>query len=102
MRHLERCAMLLAADQLNGVNQFLRIGVVQQEREALDGFVGESAAARLFPGEMLVKKIYFVTGASELLAAHCAGGPAANDCYFCHNFLSRSLEVLRAGPTLRT
>jgi len=63
--------------------------IVEQEREALDGFVSETASTGLFPSEVLVKKINFVTGASELLATHCAGGPAANDCNFCHNFLSR-------------
>jgi hypothetical protein len=29
-----------------------------------------------------------VTGARELLATHCAGGPAANDCNFGHSALS--------------
>src|SRR5690242_18676496 len=88
MRHLERCAMFLAADELDGVNELLGIRIVEQERETLDGFVGESAAAGLFPCEVLVKKVYFVTRKSELLATHCAGGPAANDCNFGHSVLS--------------
>ena len=40
MRHFESCVMLLAADELDGVNQFLGTGIVEQEGEALDGFVG--------------------------------------------------------------
>src|SRR5215467_12822403 len=93
MRHFERRPMLVAADQLNGMNELLWIGILEQKREALDGFVGESAAAGLFPGEVLVKNCYFVTRAGELLAAHCPGGPAANDCNFGH---SRFLRTLRA------
>ena len=93
MGHFERGAVLLAADELDGVDQLLGMRIVEQEREALDGFVGESAAAGLFPGEMLVKKIYLVTSASELLATHCAGGPAANDCNFGHACFLRTLFV---------
>jgi hypothetical protein len=70
------------------MNELLGIRIVEQEREALDGFVGKAATAGLFPGEVLVKKIYFVTGTRELLAAHCAGGPSANDCNFGHSVLS--------------
>ena len=88
VRHFEDGAMFLAANELDGVNELLGIRIVEQERETLDGFVGESAAAGLFPREMLVKKIHFVTGASELLATHCAGGSAANDCNFGHSLLS--------------
>src|SRR5437763_485069 len=88
VRHFEDGAMFLAANELNGVNELLGIRIVEQERETLDGFVGESAAAGLLPREMLVKKIHFVTGASELLATHCAGGSAANDCNFGHSLLS--------------
>ena len=92
MRHFECGAMFLTADEFDGVNQLFWIGIVEQKREALDGFVGESAAAGFFPGEVLVKKIYFVTGAGQLLATHCTGRPAANDCNFSHN-------VLFAQPT---
>ena len=88
--------MFLAADEVDGMNQLFGIRIVEQEREALDGFVGESAAAGFFPGEVLVKEIYFVTGAGELLAAHCAGGPAANNCNFGHTCV-RTLRVFGDG-----
>jgi hypothetical protein len=88
MRHFEGGAMFLAAYKFDGMNELFGIRIVEQEREALDGFVCESSAAGLFPGEVLVKKMDFVTGASELLATHCAGGPAANDCNFGHSVLS--------------
>src|SRR5205807_1510859 len=74
VRHFEDGAMFLAANELNGVNELLGIRIVEQERETLDGCVGESAAAGLFP--------------SELLVTHCAGGSAANDCNFGHSLLS--------------
>src|SRR5262249_1540495 len=70
MRHVERGALLIAGNQLDGVNEFLGISVFEQKREALNGFVGEAAAARLFPGEMLVKDFYRVTCAGKFRAAH--------------------------------
>ena len=85
MRHLESRAVLLAADELDGMNEFFRIGIVEQKREALNGFVRQSAAAGFFPRQVFVEKIYFVPRARELLTAHCAGGPAANDCNFRHD-----------------
>jgi len=88
MLHFERRAMLLAADQLDGMNKLFRIGIVQQEREALDGFVSEAAAAGFFPRQVLVIEIYLVTRASKLLAARGPGGPAAYDCNLRHTCLS--------------
>lgn len=68
----------------------------------MDGFVGESAAAGLLPSEVLVKKTYSVARASELFATHCARRPAANDCYFGHNFLSRSPASFSRGDSFLT
>ncbi len=52
--------MLLAADQLDGMNS----------------------------REVLVIEIYLVTRASKLLAAHGPGGPAAYDCNLRHTCFS--------------
>lgn len=57
---------------------------MQKERVGLDGFVGEAAAAGLFPGEMLVEDGDGVAGAGQLFAAERAGGAAADDCDFSH------------------
>ena len=84
MRHVERGAMLFAADQVHRMYKFFRVGIFKQEREALDGFVRQPAAARLFPGQVLIKNGDFVSRASELFTAHCAGGSAADDCYLRH------------------
>jgi hypothetical protein len=51
--------------------------------------MGEAAAAGLFPTKAFVKDVYVVSRARELFTAHCAGRPAADDCYLRHN-LSRS------------
>ena len=66
------------------MHEFLGIGIFKQEREALNGFVRQPAAARFFPGQVLVKNGDFVSRASELFTAHCAGGSAADDCYLRH------------------
>ena len=65
MRHVERRAMIVAADQLDGMHQFFRIRIVEQEREALDGFVREPAAARLLPRQVLVENIDRMSGARQ-------------------------------------
>src|SRR5258708_30030375 len=90
MGHLERGAMLLAADQLDGVHQFLGIGIIKQEGEALNGLVRQAAAAGLFPRQVLVKKFDRVARARELFATHCAGRSAADDCYLGHGRVSLS------------
>src|ERR671923_478855 len=106
MGHFEGGVMLLAADELDGVDELFGIGIVEQEREALDGFVSESSAAGFLPGEMLVKKIYLVAGSRELLATHSAGGPAAYDCNFGHRSFVipvcvLSLRTMPPGPVMR-
>jgi hypothetical protein len=55
--------------------------VVEEERKALDRFVREAATTGFFPREVLIKNLNFVPRARKLLSAHCAGGPAADDCY---------------------
>src|SRR5262249_30762414 len=89
---------LLTANQLDGIHDFLGIGVFEQEREALDRFVRQPAAAWLFPCEMLVKNGDIVPRARELFTAHCAGRSAADDCYLRHGFVS--LRVLNSVPGL--
>ena len=89
--------MLLAADQFDRVHQFLRIAIVQQEREALDGFVREPAAAGLFPSQMLVDDIDCVPRARELFAAHRAGRPASDNRYLCHVCVSQRALISAPG-----
>jgi hypothetical protein len=50
------------------MDQFLRVRIIQQEREALDGLVRQPAGARLFPGQVVVKNIDLVPAAEKLLA----------------------------------
>src|ERR1700719_431306 len=71
--HFQFGALFVAGDELDGVNQFFWIGIVEKKRKALNGFMGEAAAARFLPGEMLVENIDGVAGASELFATHGAG-----------------------------
>src|SRR5882762_3423084 len=98
--HFERCVLLLAADQLDGIYQFFGIGIIKQEREALNGFVGQSAATGFFPSQVLIKKINLVARAPELLTAHCAGRSAADDCYMGHGRVSlRAFSRVRARGT---
>src|SRR5206468_10546903 len=100
VRHFERGVMLFAADQLDGIHQFFRIGIVEQKREALDRLVRQSAAARFFPRQVLVKKIDLMARASELLTAHCAGRSAADDCYLGHSCVS--LSAINSVPARGT
>ena len=80
--------MLIAADQLDLANQFFWIRIVQQEREALDRFMRQPAAARLFPRQVLVKNRNFISGARQLLAAHGPGRSSADDRYLSHSCAS--------------
>src|SRR5215472_15559136 len=73
MRHIERGTLLVAGDEFDGMNQLLGIAVFQQERKTLDGFVGETAATGLFPGEMFVKDLDGVPCARKLRSAHGTG-----------------------------
>ncbi len=97
MSHVECGALVIAADQLDGVHQFLRIGIVEQEREALDGLVGEAAAAGLLPCQVLVKNIYRVARARKLFTAHRAGWSAADDRNICHVRVSLTASNSVAG-----
>ncbi len=96
MRHFKSDVLLFAADQLDGIHQFLRIGIIEQEWKALNGFVGQAAAARFFPSQMLVKKIDLVARARKLFTAHRAGRPAADDRYLGHGCVS--LRAFNAVP----
>ena len=80
--------MLFAADQLDGIHQFLGIGIIEQEGETLNRFVGQAAAAGFFPRQMLVKKVDLVARARELFTAHRAGRSAADDRYLSHGRVS--------------
>src|SRR5882724_12520707 len=82
--HFEFGALLVAGDELDGVDQFFWIGIVEKKREALNGFVGEAAAAGFLPREMLVKNVDGVAGAGELFATHCSGRTAADNYDFSH------------------
>src|ERR1700739_1486455 len=82
--HFELGALFVAGDELDRVNQLFGIRIVEQKREALDGFMSEAAAAGFLPRQMLVKDIDGVAGAGQLLAAHGAGRTAAYDYDFSH------------------
>ena len=102
MRHFQRGALIVAADELDRMNQFFGIRIIQQEREALDGFMGQSAAAGLFPCQVLVKNMDFVPRARELLTAHRAGRSAADDRYLCHDRISlMASKPVRGRGTLQ-
>jgi len=54
MGHVQPRAVVIAADELDGADDFFRKRIIEQEGIRLDGLVREAAAARFFPGEMLV------------------------------------------------
>ncbi len=56
----------------------------------MNGFVGQAAAARFFPRQVLVKKIDFVARARELFTTHRAGRSTADDRYLSHGRVSLS------------
>ena len=93
MTHVESHALPDAADELDGADELLGIRIVEEKRETLDGFVGQAAAAGLFPGEMLVKNTDAMPGARKLLAAHGAGWAAADDGNFRHLRVSLSPAI---------
>jgi hypothetical protein len=82
--------MIFAADQLDGIHEFFWIRIIKQEREALNGFVRQTAAAGFFPRQMLVKKVDRVACARELFTAHRAGRSSADDRYLGHGCVSLS------------
>src|SRR6266446_6032716 len=88
MAHIQHHALLVAADQLDRTHQLFGIGIIEEKREALDGFMGQPPAARLFPGQVLVKNVDAVSGARQLLATHRSGWPATDDCNLCHVLIS--------------
>src|SRR5713101_6276129 len=100
MGHVERGVVLFAADQLDGIHQLLGIRIIKQEREALNGFVRQAAAAGFFPGEMLVKKIDCVARARELFSTHRSGRSAADDRYLGH--VRVSLSAIKFVPARGT
>jgi len=77
-------ALILRADDLDVSHQFLWMGIVQQKREVLGGFISEPAAARLFPRQPLIKNIYRVSRARELFPAHGARRSATDDDNVSH------------------
>jgi len=88
--------LLFAADQLDGIHEFFWVGIIEQKREALNGFVRQPAAAWFFPCQVLVKKIDFVARASQLLATHRAGRSTADDRYLGH--VRVSLSAINSVP----
>src|SRR4029077_11260651 len=92
MAHIQHHALLVAADQLDRAHQFFGIRIIQEKREALDGFMGQPAAARFFPRQVLVKNMDAVPGVRQLLATHRSGWPATDNRNLCH------VLVARRGP----
>src|SRR5258708_19079978 len=86
MAHIEHHALFVAADQLDRAHQLLGVGIIEEERKALDRFVGQPAAAGLFPSEMLVKNSNAVARARQLLATHRSRWPATDNRNLCHGF----------------
>src|SRR4029077_7875294 len=61
-----------------------------------------SAAAGLFPCEVLVKNVDFVPRARKLLTAHRAGRSAADNYYLCHDRISlMASKPVRGRGTLQ-
>jgi hypothetical protein len=102
VRHFQVGALIVAADELNRMHQLFGIRIIQKEREALDGFVSQSAAAGFFPCEVLVKNVDFVPRARKLLTAHRAGRSAADNHYLCHDRISlMASKPVRGRGTLQ-
>src|SRR5260221_14512479 len=86
MAHIEHHALLVAADQLDRAHQLFGVRIIEEERKALDRFVGQPAAAGLFPSQMLVKNSNGVACSRQLLATHRSRWPATDNCNLCHAF----------------
>ena len=87
-------AMALAGNQLHVADQFFGIGTVKKEGIGLDGFVRQPAAARFFPGQMLIINRDAVSRARQPLSAHGPGRAATHD----RNFTHRNASMKRAEP----
>src|SRR5207249_10359772 len=90
MGHVAGCVLRFSTDQLDGLHQFLGIGIIEQEWKALNGFVRQAADAGFFPRQVLVKKIDLVARARELLTTYRAGRSASVDRYLIHGRVSLS------------
>src|ERR1051326_958251 len=86
--HFQLGMLFVAGDQFDGVDKLFGIRIIEKKREALNRFMGEAAATRLLPGEMLVKDVNGVAGAGQLFATHRPGRTAADNYDFRHEFLS--------------
>src|ERR1700676_523331 len=100
MRHVQLYAVLVAADQFDRMNEFFRVRVIEQEREALDGFMGESAATGFFPRQMLVENVYLMARARQLFAAHRTGRSATDNRNLSHGLSRETCVSLRARRLL--
>ena len=100
MLEVESGAVIFGAYDFDVVNELLGMGIIQQERVTLRGFVSKAAAAGFFPGEMLVENPYGVTSAGKLLAAHRARRTTADTDYFRHSS-SHTLQAENASIRLR-
>ena len=98
MGHVQPRAVVIAADELDGADDFFRKRIIEQEGIRLDGLVREAAAARFFPGEMLVYDGDAMPGASKLSPAHGSGRTTADDSNFrhCENLAAECLICSRA------
>src|ERR1700680_1689338 len=82
--HLKADPLSPARDQLGGADNLLWIRALEQEGIGLDGLVGQPAATRLLPGQVLVEERDVKTCSRQPLSAERSGRPAANDCNFFH------------------
>jgi hypothetical protein len=100
--HFQVGSLIVAADEVHRMHELLGIGIIQQEREALDRFMSQTAAAGLFPGEALIKNMDLVSRARKLLTAHRAGRSAADNYYLCHDrFSLMASKPVRGRGTLQ-
>src|ERR1700739_2551134 len=77
--------MVFRRNDLDVANQLLWTRVIEQKRIVLRGFVGQPAAARLFPRQMLVKNVNGMPGAGQLLATECARRPTTDNHIVSHS-----------------
>src|ERR1700722_11114470 len=87
MGHLQRSMMFFAADDIDFYHQFFGVRIVEEKWKTLDGFVGQAAAAGLFPSQMLIKNGDVIASTCELLAAHSARRTTTNNRYFSHCYI---------------
>ena len=97
MRQIQRGALILRADEFDFLDEFFWKRIIEQERETLRGFVGETAATRLFPREMLIENVYGVAGASELLATHGSRRPTTDNDIVSHSSPLNTVVGVSAG-----